>query len=141
MSSASKTFISAVAVCLAVFMLIVMGNPSEPAWWLFMLLAVAWNISPLIAARIQADRESRPPFPLFMLLFGLIYVFLGGLIYYRYLYPRPTEMNGFMVIFFPFAGWAGLICMQICATLGLLVRIFWRRDERPQSRPCGWKLK
>jgi hypothetical protein len=131
MGSPAQIFIIAVALCLAVFMFIVMGMPIEPTWWLFMLLTVAWNISPLIAARFRAARTGRSLLRLLMLVFALSYVVLGCVIYYRNLYPKPLEMNGFIVVFFPFAGWAGLIAIVACEALLSWVWMLWRRDNRP----------
>ena len=133
-SLSTRICIAAVSVCLALFMLAVMGNPGEPTWWLFTLLTVAWNISPLVAARIKAARERQPSFSLLMLLFALAYVSAGGLVYYHDLYPKPAQMNGFLVILFPIAGWVGLTCLVACVDFGSLFSMVWRANRSSKSQ-------
>jgi len=130
----ARILITAVSLCLAVFMLIVMGNPREPQWWLFMLLVVAWNISPLIAAGLGTARRSKPLPSSLTLTFAMIYISVAGLVYYHDLYPRPVQMHGFIIILFPLAGWVGLTLLIACVDFAALFWTLWRAYRLPKSR-------
>ncbi|NYT42522.1 hypothetical protein HZY97_17250 [Sphingomonas sp. R-74633] len=82
------------------------------AWW-FAPIVLVWNLGPLVAMRLLADRRDRWSPALLPMAWGLFYVAVLCWGYYDAFYRAPGPMAGFAYLLLPPLGWLGLAIESI----------------------------